>query len=74
MSKGLPVVFGEIAADVDETYEKVMVMAYDEIPSELGDKAVYHYYPSVEQVRKWLNQEKFVIEADGKVNGISIFW
>lgn len=65
-SKGLPVVFGELAADVDETFEKVMAMAYGDVPDDdLADKAVYHYYPSVEQVQKWLNQEKFAIEDKG---------
>jgi 2-polyprenyl-3-methyl-5-hydroxy-6-metoxy-1,4-benzoquinol methylase len=63
-SQGLPVVFGEVAAEVDEAFDKVMTMGYGDIPSELDDKAVYHYYPSVEQVRKWLDQEKFVIEAE----------
>jgi 2-polyprenyl-3-methyl-5-hydroxy-6-metoxy-1,4-benzoquinol methylase len=63
-SQGLPIVFGEVAAEVDEAFDKVMTMGYGDIPSELDDKAVYHYYPSVEQVRKWLDQEKFVIEAE----------
>ncbi len=63
-SRGLPVVFGEVAAEVDETFEKVMAMEYGDIPDGLSDKAVYHYYPSVEQVRKWLDQEKFVIESE----------
>jgi cyclopropane fatty-acyl-phospholipid synthase-like methyltransferase len=61
--KGLPAVFGEVVADVDEAYETVMVM--DDVPGELGDKAVYHYYPSVDQVHKWLDQHKFVVEAEG---------
>jgi cyclopropane fatty-acyl-phospholipid synthase-like methyltransferase len=65
-SKGLPVVYGEIAAEVDEAFEKVMAMAKGEAPDDdLADKAMYHYYPSVEQVRKWLDQEKFTIEAEG---------
>jgi cyclopropane fatty-acyl-phospholipid synthase-like methyltransferase len=63
-SQGLPIVFGEVAAEVDEAFDKVMTMGYGDVPSELDDKAVYHYYPSVEQVRKWLDQEKFVIEAE----------
>jgi cyclopropane fatty-acyl-phospholipid synthase-like methyltransferase len=63
-SQGLPIVFGEVAAEVDEAFDKVMSMGYGDVPSELDDKAVYHYYPSVEQVRKWLDQEKFVIEAE----------
>jgi len=50
---------------VDEAFEKVMTMGYDAISDELADMAVYHYYPSVEQVRKWLDQENFFVEADG---------
>jgi len=65
-SRGLPVVYGEVAAEVDEAFEKVMALANGEVPNDdLADKAVYHYYPSVEQVKKWLDQEKFVIEAEG---------
>jgi cyclopropane fatty-acyl-phospholipid synthase-like methyltransferase len=63
-AQGLPVVFGEVVAEVDEAFEKVMAMDYEDIPGELADKAVYHYYPSVDQVRKWLDQEKFIIEAE----------
>ena len=65
MSRGLPVVFGEVVAEVDVALEKVMAMEYGDIPDELADRAVYHYYPSVDQVRKWLDQEKFTIEAEG---------
>jgi SAM-dependent methyltransferase len=64
-SRGLPVVFGEVAAEVDVAFEKVMATEKSEVIDELGDKAVYHYYPSVDQVRKWLDQEKFAIEAEG---------
>ena len=63
-SQGLAVVFGELAADVDEAYEIVMAMENMDIPGELADKAVYHYYPSVDQVHQWLDQEKFSIEAE----------
>jgi len=63
-AQGLPVVFGEVAADVAQAFEKVMAMGMDEDPGELEDQAVYHFYPSVEQVRQWLEQENFVIEAE----------
>jgi SAM-dependent methyltransferase len=62
--KGIPVVYGELAAEVDETFEKVMAMEKSDVPDELSDKAVYHFYPSVEQVGQWLDQEKFVTEAE----------
>lgn len=63
-SHGLPVIYGEVAAEVDEAFEKVMTLEFGDVPGDLGDKAVYHYYPPVEQVRKWLDQEKLVIEAE----------
>ena len=62
--RGLPVIYGEVAAELDEAYEKVMALGAGEEPGELGDQAVYHFYPSLDQVRKWLDQEKFVIEAE----------
>lgn len=63
-SRGLPVVYGELVAETDEAYEKVMAMDSRDDPGELADKAAYHYYPPVNQVREWLEQEKFLIEAE----------
>jgi SAM-dependent methyltransferase len=65
-AKGLPVVYGEVAADVDEAFENVMSTEYGEVPDgDLADQAAYHYYPSVDKVRRWLNHEMFTIEAEG---------
>jgi cyclopropane fatty-acyl-phospholipid synthase-like methyltransferase len=64
-SRGLPVVYGEVAAEVDTAFEEVMAAADVDVPDEPTDPAVYHYYPGVEQVRKWLDQERFAIEAEG---------
>ena len=64
-SRGLPVVFGEVADEVDIAFEKVMAAEHGNVPGEVGDKAVYHYYPGVEQVRTWLYKEKFAIEVQG---------
>jgi cyclopropane fatty-acyl-phospholipid synthase-like methyltransferase len=64
-ARELPVLFGEVAAEVDAAFEKVMAAENGAVPEELGDKAVYHYYPAVEQVRTWLDQEGFAIEAEG---------
>jgi 2-polyprenyl-3-methyl-5-hydroxy-6-metoxy-1,4-benzoquinol methylase len=63
-SKGLPVVYGELAAEVDENFDKVMAMPLEAVPDELSDRAVYHYYPSLDQVRAWLAKEKFAIQAE----------
>lgn len=37
-------------------------------PDELGDKAVYHYHPSLEQVRTWIGQAGLAIEEEGTGN------
>jgi hypothetical protein len=63
-SRGLPVVFGKVAAEVVVVFEKAMAMENGDVPDELADKVVYHYYPWVEQVRKWLDQEKLAVEAE----------
>jgi 2-polyprenyl-3-methyl-5-hydroxy-6-metoxy-1,4-benzoquinol methylase len=63
-ARGLPVVLGEVADEVDIAFEKV-IAAQGDVPDEVSDKAVYHYYPGVEQVRTWLDKEKFAIEAQG---------
>jgi cyclopropane fatty-acyl-phospholipid synthase-like methyltransferase len=65
-AQGLPVVRGEVVDD--EAFEKVMATETEELenlPGELLDRAVYHYYPSLEKIRKWLEQERFEIETEG---------
>jgi len=34
---------------------------------------VYHYYPSLEQVRAWIGQAGLVIEEEGTGNGYEHF-
>ena len=66
---GLPVVFGEV---VDEAaYERAI-----EQPDVMGaqaDIAAYHYYPSLEQVRAWIDEAGLVIEDEGAGNGYEHF-
>jgi SAM-dependent methyltransferase len=62
---GLPVVFGEVADRVQETYEQVMALEPSMIPDKLSDSAVYHYHPSLDQVRTWLRQAGLAIEEEG---------
>jgi hypothetical protein len=70
-SQGLPVVFGEVATEVEAAYDKVMALKPGEVPdADLGDKAVYHFHPPEAQVREWLHQERFVIEAES----MGIIW
>lgn len=63
-SKGLPVVFGEIADEVDAAYAQIKALNQPP-PGNLADKAVYHYYPPLEQVRIWIDQAGFLIEEEG---------
>jgi 2-polyprenyl-3-methyl-5-hydroxy-6-metoxy-1,4-benzoquinol methylase len=67
-AQGLPVVPGEVVDQVSEAYEQVQA-AGEPPQSELTDKAVYHYYPPLDQVRTWLDQAGLVIEEEGPGSG-----
>jgi SAM-dependent methyltransferase len=67
--RGLPVVFGEVADEVEEAYERLKALGLPAVPGELADVAVYHYYPSLEQVRAWIGQAGLAIEEEGTGNG-----
>jgi len=56
-ARGLPVVLGEVADEVDNAFERVMEAEDGKVPDEVGNKAVYHYYPGVAKVREWLSDE-----------------
>jgi SAM-dependent methyltransferase len=66
---GLPVVFGELADEVAASYERVKALDSQEVQGELEDVTVYHYYPSTDQVREWIEQAGLVIEEKGTGNG-----
>jgi 2-polyprenyl-3-methyl-5-hydroxy-6-metoxy-1,4-benzoquinol methylase len=66
---GLPVVFGEVADE--EAFE--LAMKQTDASDELTDKAVYHYYPSLAQVRAWIDQAGLAIEAEGAGSGFHHF-
>jgi SAM-dependent methyltransferase len=72
-SRGLPVVLGELVSDVDLAYECVKASGMSVVSGELADKAVYHYYPSLEQVRTWIGQAGLAIEDEGAGNGYEHF-
>ena len=64
------VVFGEVVDELEECYQKMMATEPENLytlPYEVWDKSVYHYNPSLEQVREWLHQEKFEIIDAGSV-------
>ncbi len=66
---GLPVVFGEIADELDAAFAQVMALDAQAISGERADVATYHYYPSPEQVRAWLDQAGLAIEEEGAGDG-----
>jgi hypothetical protein len=72
-AQGLLVVFGEVADEAEEgfrfflRYEDVFDIP-EEALGERADVAVYHYYPSLEQVWAWLGQAGLAIEEEGTGN------
>ncbi len=68
---GLPVVFGEIVDELDAAYSEAMALDALDLNSlayERLDHTVYHYHPSLEQVRGWYNQAGLVIEEEGSMD------
>lgn len=59
---GLPVVFGEVANQVEEAYERAVASGGK---AEAEDVAVYHYHPPLEQAREWIGQAGLAIEEEG---------
>ena len=62
---GLPVVFGEVADQLEEAYGRAVASGGK---ARAEDVAAYHYAPSLEQVRTWVNQEGLAIEEEGTGN------
>ncbi len=65
---GLPVVYGEIVYELDDAYNQAMQMkALDlkTLPPDRLDHTVYHFHPSLEQVRAWVDQSRFEILEEG---------
>ena len=65
---GLPVVYGEIVDELDEAYDQAMTLdalELNSMPFEKLDHTVYHYHPSVGQVRRWLDQTGLVVVEQG---------
>lgn len=70
---GLPVLYGEIADRVQTQYERAKAVASPGVPGELADGAVYHFYPSLEQVRDWIAQAGMSTEEEGEGSGYHHF-
>lgn len=71
-AKGLPVVPGEVVDEVDAAYAQIK--ASDQpAPGALADVAVYHFYPSLDQAREWIDQAGLAIEEEGAGSGYHHF-
>ncbi len=73
---GLPVVMGEIVYELDDAYEEAMSinpLDLKKIDPERLDHTVYHYHPSLAQVRTWLDQAGMHILEEGSSEGYDHF-
>ena len=74
---GLPVVLGEVVDKVDTGYAQLQalgpVLVPNDIPDDLADPAVYHFYPSLDQAREWIDQAGLAIEEEGEGDGYHHF-
>ncbi len=66
---GLPVVHGELADEVQESFDRMKALTSPGVPRELVVVAVYHYYPQPDQVRTWLAQVGMNVEEEGTGSG-----
>ena len=67
-ARGLPVVYGEWVDEIDAAYAQATAMDQP-VPGDLSDRAVYHYYAPVEQVRAWIDLAGLAIEEEGMGSG-----
>ncbi len=72
-AQGLPVVYGELVDQVDASFEQIQATGDASDPNHLADSAVYHFYPSLEQARVWIEQAGLAIEAEGIGSGYHHF-
>ncbi len=72
-AQGLPVVYGEVVDRVEGNLSQVLGLDPHVLPAGLADPAVYHYYPSRQQTRAWLDHEGFIIEESGRGDGYAHF-
>lgn len=72
-AQGLPVMFGEVVDKVNIAYDQVQAQGQAPIPGDLSDSAVYHFYPSLDQARQWIDQAGLAIETEGAGSGYHHF-
>jgi 2-polyprenyl-3-methyl-5-hydroxy-6-metoxy-1,4-benzoquinol methylase len=74
---GLPVVYGEVVDELDEAYKEAIALDARDLNTlsyERLDHAVYHFHPSLEQVRNWFEQAGLVIEEEGSGDDYAQFF
>jgi 2-polyprenyl-3-methyl-5-hydroxy-6-metoxy-1,4-benzoquinol methylase len=64
-SMGLPVLYGEVADNVEESYKQVKTLHSSDVKPDIADVAVYHYHPSHDQVRTWLEEAGLSLDEGG---------
>jgi 2-polyprenyl-3-methyl-5-hydroxy-6-metoxy-1,4-benzoquinol methylase len=70
---GLPVVYGEQVDDLEAAYSIAMQqdpLDPNALSGERLDHTVYHYHPTMEQVRAWLTQAGFMLEEEYKADEV----
>jgi cyclopropane fatty-acyl-phospholipid synthase-like methyltransferase len=61
----LPVLYGEVADNVESSYQRVMTLRSSDVKTEIADASVYHYHPSLDQVRTWLDAAGLDLDEQG---------
>jgi 2-polyprenyl-3-methyl-5-hydroxy-6-metoxy-1,4-benzoquinol methylase len=72
IAMGLPVVYGEQVDDLDAAYSIAMQqnpLDPNALSGERLDHTVYHFHPTMEQVRTWYAQAGFAIEEEAVGTG-----
>jgi 2-polyprenyl-3-methyl-5-hydroxy-6-metoxy-1,4-benzoquinol methylase len=65
---GLPVVFGEVVDELDTAYAQATALEALDPKAISGDRldhSVYHFHPSMQQVRAWFDQARLEIIEEG---------
>lgn len=60
-------------AEVKSAFEQAQQMGLPVVYGEWVNDDVYHYYPSLEQVREWISQAGFMIVEEGEGDGYHHF-
>lgn len=61
------------AAEVEEAFRKARQQELPVVFGEWENTDVYHYYPSMDQVREWLQQAGFIVIEEGEGDGYHHF-